>query len=396
MFFFIDLDHGERNHKETEQLPGSGQSVTTSFWQSRAGTHTDFITQPNDTINVVDLPTFFSCNECHFKSPRFLGLKIKENKDKIFVFIVAVVIVAVVGVPICHTFVWSPLQRLPTDTSLQHREGNQPIIAEFDSFLVKQFYLQQCVASDSDDSLHKIYVYLEKQSCSSLPSTTTVHEYDEISPPPTIPVYMLRDSLISLHTSASTNGSENNPVLFYVIRTVEGYFDFINSGYTTSTDKRWRIHVGKHGNKTHTNISLTITEDDYYSIQFSRGVSGSVDLTYNLTVEIQHIDMQALNTTPVGTLDPTSEVNKISKSFGFGTGKYCLFGDIHESTDTSTHNFTSLETHVGRRVGPGVGITVSALLLCFIVALVIGFLLYFGVKRLLYFCSHRQKGYDTV
>ena len=117
----------------------------------------------------------------------------------------------VLGIPLCYKYVWSPLHHLSVPYMV-------PSIArEMCQFLLSlTLFLssRQEDASADDDSYHEIIVYVENSVCNDLPTTTTVHKYNETFPPPElIPVYMLEHSTISFH--ASTNQYVNT-AYFYV------------------------------------------------------------------------------------------------------------------------------------------------------------------------------------
>ena len=321
----------------------------------------------------------------------FLGLALKKNR-KIVVFIFSILVVAVVwgiGGAVSFKYVWSPLHHVSSSHDVQHREGNVPILAEIDSFFVKGFYVEQEV--DSDDSSHTVSVYLPNSACDDLPTITRAQEYNETAPPSTIPTYMLQHSLVSLRASASTPNSENNPVFFYILRTVESSIKFDPS----RKDSRYRISVGKNSDPKPTNITVSIHESDYYSFRFS--VPSAVSLTYTLSVSVHQIDIDALNSSLIGTINADSDDGTTGKSLNFGTGKYCLLADIKESSITRTNNYTSLEAHMQPRVNAGVGITVSLVFLFpLVVLLVEGLVLFLDKNKLVHFYNKHDRGYSTI
>ncbi|CAI8011202.1 hypothetical protein GBAR_LOCUS7269 [Geodia barretti] len=309
---------------------------------------------------------------------------VKNNKLKIVVFVGVALMLSVAGVALCSMYVWSPLHNLSQSHDVQHRENNVPILAQFDSFLVKQFYVEQEV--DSKDSSHTVYVYLTNYPCNELPTTIKLHHYSEVFPPSTIPVYMLEHSYILLHANAITSKFENNPVFFYITRTVESSIHFDS----TSKEGRYRISVGKDGYLNSTNISVSVHASDYYSFRFI--VPQAVTLTYNLTLMIRQIDLDAFNATLVGTIGFNSDDQRAGEKIKFGTGEYCVFASIHESAYPATYNYTTLDTHTQPRISAGVGVTVSVLLVFFLMVLLAEVSLYNCVKEGWY----KMRGYTRV
>ena len=83
---------------------------------------------------------------------------------------------------ICATYAWVPLSDLSKSHDVQHREGNVPILKQFDSFLVEGFSVEQEV--DTDDASHTVSVYLTNHVCDDLPTTTVQEKYNASRPPP--------------------------------------------------------------------------------------------------------------------------------------------------------------------------------------------------------------------
>ena len=318
------------------------------------------------------------------------GMRIKDNRRKISILLViAVVIWGTVGIPICYKFVWSPLSSVPLSKVVQHQEGNVPIVSEINSFIVEEFHIQQKVTVDSEDSLHTVYVYMKDTLCNDLPTTTTFYVHNETSPPPSIPVYMMKGSHISLNASASTKGPDNNPIVFYVLRTVEDYFTF-NPHNPPKKGYRKHIPVGNDGVSRQTNFSQPISTSDYYSIRFE-GDLNTIDLSYSLLIKIKRIDIDAVNATPIGILYPKSGFKIINESLRFGTEKYCVFADIEESSSRYIHNSTALETRMEPRVLAGATITACTLFAFFIIILVTETLIYS-----LYVTFFKRRDYTTL
>ena len=85
-------------------------------------------------------------------------------------------------------------------------------------------------------------------------------------------------------------------------------------------------------------------------------------LTYNLSVEIKQVDVDALNGTILETIYPDSDDQTTGKSVGLQTGQECLFADIVYNSNV-THDYMFLEVNVEPRLDAGIGITVYLLLI---------------------------------
>ena len=79
----------------------------------------------------------------------------------------------------------------------------------------------------------------------------------------------------------------------------------------------------------------------YYSFQLR--VPQVVTLTYNLSVEIKQVDVDATNSTILGTI--ISDDQGTGKSVGLQTGQECLFADIVYNSNV-THDYMFLEVNV--------------------------------------------------
>ena len=79
----------------------------------------------------------------------------------------------------------------------------------------------------------------------------------------------------------------------------------------------------------------------YYSFQLR--VPQVVTLTYNLSVEIKQVDVDATNSTILGTI--ISDDQWTGKSVGLQTGQECLFADIVYNSNV-THDYMFLEVNV--------------------------------------------------
>ena len=300
-------------------------------------------------------------------------------------------LVGVVALSVCSVYVWSPLSQLPSAHDVQHREGNIPILAEVNSFLTKQVTIQQEI--DFDDALHKVYIFLSDFACSELPTLTVIQYYNETSVKNIDPVYMLEHSEIEVSICASTQNPHHNPLIFYILRPVEEYLAF-DPHHLGNKVFHKIIPVGRNNESKCTPVVRNIRERDYYSMKFI--VRDDVTFTYNLTMTIKQVDIEAINnTTIVGILYPDNdEDQETSKTISFGTENLCLFADIKESIP-SINNYTTLQTHLKPRYGTALGITVSMTVLLFLLALSVELLICF-IKRRMNLKSRICRGYENV
>ena len=296
-----------------------------------------------------------------------------------------------VGLTVCSKYVWAPLHDLSSPRDVQQCEGNVPILAEYDSFFVKEFNVNQLVKSDLYDSLHTVFVFLSKTACSNLPIVVTTERYNETSQPPYGPVYMLKNSIISLNICASTESPDNDPLNLYILKTVEKFLNF-DPKHPSKEYYRKHILVGNNGFTNCTNISLVLSQSDYYTINFL--LPKGITLMYNITENIKQIDVDAVNTTLLGTFKSSNSDQTIRDRVELGTGQHCLFGDIRTSSNATSQDYTTLEIQAKPRVDAGVGITTSALLVFFVVVLLCEILVYVSVRKFVSYC--KQRGYKRL
>ena len=293
------------------------------------------------------------------------------------------IVLMIVALTLCSVFVWSPLSHL-SPLKAQHSEGNIPILTQVDVFVTEQISVQQIV--DVDDSSHRVPLYLSGTKCRDLPTTLALQNYSEpqISIPP---VYMLEHSEIEARICASTTQLESNRVVFYILRTVGNYISF-NPHHPNENDYHKSVPVGTNGTKKCTVITRTLNDRDYYSVKFHS--PEHVVLTYNLTMRIRQLDSSALNTTPIGVIEPEND-QKIGKNIPFQIKQYCLFANIQHTSFSSTNNYTSLEVQFKPRKGATLGITLPVVLLS-----VIGGVVAIVITIGCYICKRRQCGYTSV
>ncbi|CAI8027228.1 hypothetical protein GBAR_LOCUS15583 [Geodia barretti] len=179
--------------------------------------------------------------------------RISNRKLKVVTIVFATLLLSAFGIALCANYVWIPLHNLTQSHDVLHREGNVPILLQLSSLLVKKFRVVQEV--DLKDSLHTVSVYLPNYGCNELRTTTTTQHYNASAPPPDIPIYMLEHSHISLHTCATTKEDENNPVFFYITKTVEKSINFDGN----QKKGRHAISVGIDDSFKYTTISSLIT-----------------------------------------------------------------------------------------------------------------------------------------
>ena len=75
-------------------------------------------------------------------------------------------------------------------------------------------------------------------------------------------------------------------------------------------------------------------------------------LTYNLSVEVKLVDVDALNGTILETI--ISDDQTTGKSVGLQSGQECLFADIVYNSNV-THAYMFLEVNVEPRLDAGIG-----------------------------------------
>lgn len=283
---------------------------------------------------------------------------LKKHKLNTLVIVFTLILLVIV-IAVCSVTVWSPLHKLSNSHDVQYREKSVPLLAEFNPFLVKGFHVRQ--EPDLDDSLHTVDVYLTNAPCSDLPVITTNHDYNNSHPPDTIPVYMLKGSVVALKVNASTTNPESNPLFFYIIRSVESDLHFD----ANRKDGRHGIFIGKNNVSKPTNIKLSIASSDYYTFRFTP-IQLGVSLKYSLSLKIRHINLNNVSNGSqlVGTLDPYNDRETVgTKILNIATSYRCLFAEIKESAITITNNYTTLEVHVDPRLDAGVGVTISVLII---------------------------------
>ena len=259
-------------------------------------------------------------------------------------------------------------------------------------FLSRIFSLLKKLKGDIYDSFHTVFVYLLNTACNDLPSNTTTQRYDESSQPPYGPVYMLKNSVISINICASTRNSDNDPLILYILKTVENFLNF-DPKHPSKEYYRKHILVGNNGYTNCATISLTISTDDYYTIYFSppKGVT----LHYNITMTIRQIEVDAVNnSTLLGVFKPSNGDQTLKDGIKFQSGRYCLFADIQKSSNATSQDYTTLEVETGPRVNAGAGITATVLIVFLVVVMLSEVLIYFSVRKLI--SCHKRRGYTPM
>ena len=318
------------------------------------------------------------------------GLTRKCIISAIALLVVPLLLVGVIIIPVCSKFVWKPLHELPSHT-VQHREGSVAILAQLDPFLTKQFHVQQKI--DFDDSLHRIAIVVSDSGCDAVSTLTTRLCYSgtQAGSQSTNPVYMLQHSQIEANICASTTNPENNPLMFYIVKSIEDYmhFDQIRPSYYHRS-----IPVGRNDEQRCTQITKNINERDYYSVRF-RNHPG-ITFTFNLTMIVRYVNINATSATLLGVLSPQDDDGDelIGETLSFGTKKLCLFADIKESSMTSTNNYTTLETILEPRYGAALGITVSTTVAFFLWIVAVESVACFVFRRKYSSCT--RHGYTRI
>ena len=209
-------------------------------------------------------------------------------------------------------------------------------------------------------------------------------------------MYMLEQSEIIMNNiCASTDGSESNPIVFFILKGISEYIDF-NPRNKNSYYKYHTFKVRTHGNNKckHNHITWKISESDYYSVKIVRPSTPSITLSYNLTMRTRHLDIEEMNKTniliEVGVIEPDNDDNQnTSRDIPFATKKYCLFAEIKKTIMRSTNNFTSLEVVPVPRYGAPLAITVIPFV-CFIIIIVVVVIF---VKICIYY---KYRNYDRL
>ena len=92
------------------------------------------------------------------------------------------------------------------------------------------------------------------------------------------------------------------------------------------------------------------------------------------------MDIDGINGTIVGTIEPDSEDQTIEKCFSLRSEQHCLFADVQYRSNV-TRDYTFLKVHTGPRYGAGIGITVSMLLVLLLLVLIMEIILYLSFRN---------------
>ena len=109
-------------------------------------------------------------------------------------------------------------------------------------------------------------------------------------------------------------------------------FQSINYNYTATLHAYFchQVCVKQHpnciGESLTTNRVIQISSNNYYSFRFR--VPQVVTLTYNLSVEVKQVDVDATKSTILGTIYPDSDDQTICKSVELQSGQHFLFAYI--------------------------------------------------------------------
>ena len=258
-------------------------------------------------------------------------------KLKVLIYgLVILVLFAIVSIPVvipCNHFVWSHLRDLQQSRIAQQLDGSTVILADMNSFFVKEVTVKE--KEKEDDFSHQIDLYITQQECKSLPTNTTSHVYNGTKLQNVDSTYMLAGSSVDLQILASTTYPNSKTIGFYIVATVDSStFDPHNT-----PAHRYPINVGTNGNMEGTNITHEIQRSNYYSLMFVVPLE-PVTLSYEITVEIRSIDLTALDTTAFGSLRRNGD--SVKAKLAHWQSHYCLIAFIYSYTIISPYIHTEV------------------------------------------------------
>ena len=255
----------------------------------------------------------------------------KVLKYGLGIVILSAIVAALAAVP-CYFLVWSPLRDLQQPCIAQQLDGSTIILADMNSFFVKNVTVKE-IEMEDDVSL-QIDLYITQQECKNLPTNTTSRVYNGTKLNNVSSTYMLAGSRVDLHVYASTTYSISKTIGFYIVATVDSStFDSHTSAH------RYPVNVGINGNMEPTNVTHKIEISNYYSLMFVVPPE-PVTLSYEMTVEIRSIDLTALDATAFGSLrrDGDSAQAKLIQ----WQSQYCLIAVVYSYTNISPYIHTEV------------------------------------------------------
>ena len=261
------------------------------------------------------------------------------------------ILCAIVSIPAvipCYFIVWSPLRDLQPPRTVQQLDGNTVILADMNSFFVKEVTVKEHV--HSRHLSHLIELYLAQHKCDELSRNITVEQYSGTEFQNTSSRYMLAGSKIDLHACLSTDSDKNSQVHvdFYIVENVDRS-EFDPYDVFTRT-----IRVGTSENMICTNITEEIHRSNYFFLIFLLP-SVSLNISYELTLEIHSINLTELNTDHFGSI--TYDDESVSKDLAHLNDDYCLVADIYSYE--FTHPFVHTEVTFTLNYSKTLGITLS-------------------------------------
>ena len=254
----------------------------------------------------------------------------------------------------CSVHVWAPLHEHTRSSIVQQLEGNSVILAEIDSFFVKEVTVREHVLSR--DSSHKIGLYITQQSCDNIPMSTTVYEYRRHTFMNTTPTYMVAGSRIDLHTCVSTEFTSQSQVEFYIVENAD------NSRFNPYEAVSKPIEVGSMGREKCTNIIKEIEKSDYYYLVFLIP-SKPLNISFELYMDIVTIDLGPLNSSYVSSLWYSEDT--VSMEPAGWREAHCLVADIdsYEAMRPFVNTEVLFSLNYNKTLGLTLGLVIPLLLL---------------------------------
>ena len=259
-------------------------------------------------------------------------------------------VVATPAVVTCSLTVWPPLHDLASSFNMRQLHENAVVLAEMNSFFVSKVTAREHVLSR--DSSHQIDLYLTQRSCDHVQTLTTLQVINGTEFMNTTPTYMIAGSRIDLHACVSTEGNIQSHIDFYVVRNAD------NSEFDPYRAVSHVIEIGRWGGVECTQLIKEIAISDYYYLVFLVP-SDPLTISYAMILEVITIDMTALNSSYIGSVN--YEDDSVSTSVASWREDYCLIGDIYSYEDS--HPFVHTEVTYSLSYGKTLGLTLTVTLL---------------------------------
>ena len=224
----------------------------------------------------------------------------------------------------CYLYVWGPLCDLTVPSDAHQLEGNAVVLAQMNSFFVKNFRVEELVLSH--DSSHQIDLHLVQRDCNRLPTITTMYERNGSQFENVTLTYMLAGSRIELSVCANTTETGSNRIAFYIVAKVDNFFRFDPDEASDNGEiSSYFIRVGK-GMEECTNITKDIDTSDFYFLKFVVPEEPLI-LRYELRMEVLSINSTALSSSYFGTLQESGD--RVSAALSTFRDNFCLVGNVN-------------------------------------------------------------------